>query len=50
VEDGAARGRVHEADQITPLVAVLHGDDGAFAVNDPDLLEERFQPAAMLVP
>ena len=40
---------MHEADEVAPLVAVLHRRDRAFAAEAPDLLEDGLQPDAMLV-
>ena len=49
MEERAPRGGMHEADQVAPGVAVLDRRDGALAVEAPDLVQDRFQPNAMLV-
>ena len=40
---------MHEAHQVAPLVAVLHGGERTLAVETPDLLEDRLQPDAVFV-
>ena len=45
----ATRGGMDEADEIAPLIAVLHRRDRTFSVEAPDLLEDGLQPDAMLV-
>jgi len=49
VEDGATRGRVHEADDVAPLVAVLHRCQRALPVEAPDFVQDRFQADTVLV-
>src|SRR5690348_16036244 len=49
VRPGRIEGGMHEADQIAPIVAVLHGCEGALAVEAPDFLQDGFQADAMLV-
>lgn len=49
VEDGAAQGRVHEADQIAPGVAMLDRRGRAAAVKTPDFVEDRFETNPMLI-
>ena len=49
MKDGAARGGMDEADEIAPLVAVLHGSEGALAVETPHLVQDRLQPDAVFV-
>src|SRR5262249_59227131 len=48
VEAGAARGGVDEADEVAPLVAVLHRGHGALPIEAPDLVQERLEPDPML--
>ena len=49
MEERAARGGMHEADEIAPGVAVLHRSDGALANRRPDPTQERLEADAMLV-
>ena len=49
VEEGAPGGRLDEADEVAPLVAVLDRGDRSLPVETPDLLQDRLQPDAVLV-
>lgn len=49
MEEGLARGGLNEAHHVAPLKAVLDRGDRAFAVEAPDLVEDRLQPDAVLV-
>jgi hypothetical protein len=42
VEDRAARGRVHETDEVAPVVAMLDRCCWPLPIEAPDLLEDRF--------
>ena len=46
---GAPRGGMHKTDEIPPIVAVLDRSRWAHAVETPHLLEDRFQPDAVLI-
>jgi hypothetical protein len=49
VKDGTPRGGMDKAHKIAPIVAMLHRRGRAYAVETPDLLEDRLQPDAVLV-
>jgi len=49
VKDGPARGGMHEPHHIAPVVAMLDRGGRALPVEAPDLLEDGFQPDAVLV-
>jgi len=49
MEDGAARGGMHEAHQVAPRVAVFDRRDGPLAVETPDFMQDRLQADAVFV-
>ncbi len=49
MKDRAARGGMDKADEIAPLVAVLHGSEGTLPVETPDLVQDRLEPDAVFV-
>ena len=49
VEQGAAGGRMDEADEIAPFVAVLDRGDGALSLGCPDPAQDGLQANPMLV-
>lgn len=49
MEDRPTRGRMDEADQIAPVIAVLHRRRRALAVETPDFLQDRFQADPVLI-
>jgi hypothetical protein len=49
MEDGPPRGRVYEPDEGAPFVAMVHRGDGALPIETPHLVQNRFQPDALLV-
>ena len=49
MKDRAAGGGMDEADQVSPLVAVLDRSQGALAVKTPDLVQDRFEPNAVFI-
>ena len=49
MEEGAARSRMDEADQIAPGEAMLDGGDRALPNGRPDAPEQRFQADPMFV-
>ena len=49
VEDGAPQGRMHEAHQIAPVVAMLDRCEETLAVETPHRVQDRFQANPMFV-
>jgi hypothetical protein len=49
MKDRAARCGMDEADEVSPLIAMLNGGERALLVKAPHLAQDRFQPNAMLV-
>ena len=49
MKDGAARGRMDEADEVAPVVAMLYRRKGTLTVETPDFVQDRFQADAVLV-
>jgi hypothetical protein len=49
MEDRPARGGMHEADEIAPGKAGLHGRNGPLADRCPDAPQQGFQADAMLI-
>ncbi len=49
VKDGSTRRRMHEADEVAPLVAMLDWGERTLAVEAPDLMQDRLQPNAVFV-
>jgi len=49
VEDRPARGGMDKADQIAPVIAVLHWRERALPVEAPNFVQDRLEPDAVLV-
>jgi hypothetical protein len=49
MKDGAPGGRMDEADEIAPGVAVLDWGERALAIEAPDFVQDGFQANAVLV-
>ena len=48
-KDGAPRGGMDEADEVTPVVAVLHRGRGPLPVETPDLVQDGLEANAVLI-
>lgn len=49
MKDGAPRGGMDEANQVTPLIAMLDGGERALPVEAPDFPQDRLEADAVLV-
>src|SRR5262249_16158878 len=49
VKHGPARGRMDEADQVAPGVAMLHRGSRALAIETPDFVQDGFEADPMLI-
>ena len=49
MEQGPARGGMHKAHQIAPLVAVLHWRERTLPLRCPNATQDGFEPNAMFV-